>query len=119
MTTGQTLLALLAAIIVPGLIVHFTLGRQGGHHLFGNLPPEEAKRLPQKYLDDQLRRQGRGATSTLLALVVALTVYPLACRLGLPLNAWGLSPTQLFWWTAGGVVVLVALLRRRWREHSD
>lgn len=105
---------LVLAIYVPALLVHFTLGRNGGHRLFekDGLTPEEVRALPFQMLSRKLERQGRSAFAVLMGMAVALVVYPLGCLIGLPLNALGLSNQTLFYLIVGGVVVALTLLRR-------
>ena len=80
------LMALLVAIFVPALIIHFTLGRNGGHHLFKDMPKDKVKDLPLEMLRSRLRHQFHGSFATLIGLGVTLALYPLACKLGFPLN---------------------------------
>ncbi|HRD91082.1 MAG TPA: hypothetical protein PK752_22920 [Accumulibacter sp.] len=116
-TPGSFFLALAAVILLPALVIHFTLGRKGGHHLFGDLPREKARDLPFAMLRFNLRNDLRGSLATLAGLGLALAAYPLASRWGLPINFLGLSEKQLFFALilGGGLLVLVvlALLRRR------
>jgi itaconate CoA-transferase len=116
-TPGSFFLALAAVILLPALVIHYTLGRKGGHHLFGDLPREKARDLPFAMLRFNLRNDLRGSLATLAGLGLALAAYPLACRLGLPINFLGLSEKQLFFapFLGGGLLVLVvlSLLRRR------
>lgn len=116
-TPGSFLLALAAAILLPALIVHFTLGRKGGHQMFRDLPPEKVRDLPFAMLRSRLRNDLRGSLATLAGIGFALAVYPLACRWGVPINFLGLSERQLvFSLILGGgllFIVVVALLRRR------
>ncbi|WP_374690756.1 hypothetical protein [Accumulibacter sp.] len=119
-TPGSFFLALAAAILLPALIIHFTLGRKGGHQLFGDLPREKVRDLPFAMLRFRLRNDLRGSVATLAGIGFALAVYPLACRWGLPINFLGLSERQLvFALVLGGgllCIAVVALLRRRGRD---
>lgn len=47
-TLGSFLFWLAVAIFVPAIIVHFTLGRKGGHRLYDkdNLSKDEIRNLP-------------------------------------------------------------------------
>ena len=79
-TPGSFFLALAAVILLPALVIHFTLGRKGGHHLFGDLPREKARDLPFAMLRFNLRNDLRGSLATLAGLGLALAAYPLASR---------------------------------------
>ena len=54
-TLGSFLFWLAAVILVPAIIVHFTLGRKGGHHLLekDGLSNNEISNLPY----DMLRKR--------------------------------------------------------------
>jgi len=76
-TLGEFLFWLVLAIFVPATIIHFTLGRNGGHRLFekDGLTPEEIRDLPCQMLRRKLAWQGRSAFGVLVGLAVALMLY--------------------------------------------
>ena len=114
-TLGEFLFWLALAIFVPAIIIHFTLGRNGGHRLFekDGMTPEEIRGLPYQMLRKKLARQGRGAIGVLAGLAVALVLYPLGCLVGMPVNVFGFSDQTLFWLVTGGVIAIAALARGR------
>lgn len=115
---GSVLLALLAAIFVPALLVHFTLGRNGGHKLFKGKTREEIRDMPYEMMRTRVGNRLRSSAATLIGLFVVVVVFPLSCRIGMPINFLGLSDRQLTGMIIMGVVVvalvgLVVLGRRR------
>ncbi len=76
---GAVLVALLLAVFVPALIVHFTVGRNGGHRLFEDMPPDQVRDLPLEMVRFRLRHQLRGAIAILSGLAVALAFYAAGC----------------------------------------
>lgn len=106
-TPGSFLLALTLAILVPALVVHFTLGRKGGHHLFKDVPQEKIRDLPFEMMRFKIRNNLRGSLATLAGLGAALALYPLACKLGFPLNVFGLSDQQFTFAVILGVGLLI------------
>lgn len=120
-TLGSFLFWLLIAIAVPALLVHFTLGRNGGHHLFAKdrLTSEATRKLPLTMLKNTTRWRLKGSAATLLGLMVALVLYPLGCMIGLPINVFGIPDETFVYLVALGVAVLVMLgpvLYRKWRD---
>lgn len=114
MTTGETLLALIAAVLVPGIIVHFTLGRNGGHDLLKGIPKRDIRGLPLKVSTDQIKRNLRGSLATLIGLGVAALLYPMGCMLGLPINVFGIPDDKFVLLFALGVaLVIVAVAKAR------
>jgi len=106
-STGSVLFALLLAVFVPALVIHFTLGRKGGHHLFKDVPEKKIGDLPFEMMRFKIRNNLRGSFATLVGLGVALALYALACKVGLPLNVFGLSDQKLTFAIALGVGLLV------------
>ena len=107
MTPGSVLLALVLAVLIPALIIHFTLGRNGGHHLFKNMPKDKVKELPLAMMRSRIRNNLRGSFAMFVGLGVALSLYPLACKLGLPLNVFGLTDEQFVFSVTLGIGMLV------------
>lgn len=107
--TGSVILALLLVVFIPALLVHFTLGRNGGHHLFKNVPKEKIRDLPYEMMRSRIRRDLRSSFATLVGLCVALVLYPLGCRLGLPINFLGLSDQALVFYVTVGVGLLILI----------
>jgi hypothetical protein len=110
------------AIFVPALLVHFTLGRKGGHHLFDKdgLTPEETRKLPLDILHRRIGRQVQGSKAVLAGLLVVVVLYPLGCRLGLPINVFGIPEQKLNIYIIGLVVLGLTLgpaLYRKWHER--
>ncbi|MEW5770785.1 MAG: hypothetical protein AB1831_10545 [Pseudomonadota bacterium] len=102
-------MALLLVVFIPALLVHFTLGRNGGHHLFKNVPKEKIRDLPYEMMRSRIRRDLRSSFATLVGLCVALVLYPLGCRLGLPINFLGLSDQALVFYVTVGVGLLILI----------
>lgn len=119
-TLGSFLFWFALAILVPGIIVHFTLGRKGGHHLFDDdkLSADEIKNLPFEMARKRTVWNLQGAGATIIGLAVALVLYPLGCLIGLPINVFGISEQKLIFYIAGVVVLLITLgpaVYRKWR----
>jgi hypothetical protein len=119
---GSVLFWLATAIFVPALLVHFTLGRKGGHHLFDKdgLSPEETRKLPLEILRRRIARQVKGSTAVLAGLLVVVVLYPLGCRFGLPINVFGISEQKLNMYIIGVVVLGLTLgpaLFRKWHDR--
>lgn len=114
-TLGEFLFWLLIAILVPALIVHFTLGRNGGHHLFDKdgLSPKEIRDLPFKMFRRREERKFKSSLALLIGLVAAMVVYPLGCIVGIPINVFGISDQTLFYMIAGGVAVAILFATAR------
>lgn len=122
-TFGSVLFWLVVAILVPGIIVHFTLGRKGGHHLFDKdgLSEDEIRNLPLHMLQKRTTWNLKGSAATIIGLAVAMALYPLGCLIGLPINIFGISDEKLVLYTAGVIVLLITLgptLYRKWREDE-
>ena len=120
-TLGTFLFWLLVAIVVPGIVIHFALGRRGGHRLFDKdgMSADEVRRLPLDMTKRRIGWQLRGSAAALAALALVAALYPLACLLGLPVNLFGIANDKLLWWLAGVVVLAITLgpaLLRKWRE---
>lgn len=110
-TLGSLLFWFALAIFVPGVIVHFTLGRKGGHHLFDKdkLTSDQVKDLPFAMIRKRTAWNLKGSAATIIGLAVALLIYPVACAVGLPINVFGVSDQTLIFFTAGGIVLLITL----------
>lgn len=118
---GSVFFWLVPAIFVPALLVHFTLGRRGGHHLFDKdgLTPEETRKLPLDILRRRIGRQVKGSKAVLAGLLAVAVLYPLGCRLGLPINVFGIPEQKLNIYIIGVVVLGLTLgpaLYRKWRD---
>ena len=121
-TLGSFLFWLVVAILVPAIIIHFTLGRKGGHHLFDkdNLSKDEIKNLPFDMLRKRTIWNLKGSAAAIVGLAVALALYPLGCLIGLPINIFGISDEKLIYFAAGVVVLLITLgpaLYRKWHDE--
>ena len=119
-TLGSFLFWLAVAIFVPAIIVHFTLGRKGGHRLFDKekLSKDEIRSLPFDMLRKRAIWNLKGSAATIVGLAVALALYPLGCLIGLPINIFGISDEKLIFYAAGAVVLMITLgpaLYRNWR----
>ncbi len=118
---GGVLFWLAVAIFVPAVLVHFTLGRKGGHHLYDKdgLSAEETRNLPFEMLRRWTLWQLKGSAATLVGLLVAVVLYPLGCLLGLPINLFGISEQKLTVYIIGVVVLGLTLgpaLYRKWHD---
>jgi hypothetical protein len=121
-TIGSFLFWLVVAILVPGVIVHFTLGRKGGQRLFENqgLSKDEIRNLPLEMVKKRTLWNLKGSTAAFAGLAIAMALYPLGCLIGLPINVFGISDEKLIIYLAGVVVLLITLgpaLYRRWRNE--
>ena len=88
----QVILALLAAIFIPGILVHFTLGRNGGHHLFDqSLSREEVKNLPFSMLSFRIRNNLIGSLAILIGGGAVLFILNTIC------GALGIETSRDFW----------------------
>jgi hypothetical protein len=88
----QVILALLAAIFIPGILVHFTLGRNGGHHLFEkNLSQEEIKSLPLSMLSFRIRNNLIGSLAVLIGGAGVFFILNTIC------GALGIETSRDFW----------------------
>lgn len=119
-TLGSFLFWLAAAIIVPAIIIHFTLGRKGGHRLFDkdNLSKDEIRNLPFDMLRKRTIWNLKESAAAIVGLAVALALYPLGCLIGLPINIFGISDEKLIFYAVGAVVLTITLgpaLYRKWR----
>lgn len=119
-TLGSFLFWLVVAIFVPAIIVHFTLGRKGGHHLFDkeNLSKAEIRNLPFDMLQKKTIWNLKGSAAAIVGLLVVMALYPLGCLMGLPINIFGISDEKLILYTVGVFVLLITLgpaLYRKWR----
>lgn len=121
-TLGSFLFWIALAIVVPGVIIHFTLGRKGGHRLFDkdNLSADQIKNLPFEMVRKRTIWNLKGSAATIIGLAVALLLYPVACVVGVPINVFGISDQTLILYAAGAVVLLITLgpaVYRKW--HGD
>lgn len=109
-TAGSFLFWLAVVIIVPGLVIQFTLGRKGGHHLYDKdkLSQRQIKNIPYEMIKKRTVWGLKGSASALVTLALVALLYPLACLLGLPTTVLGISRDKLFLFTA---IVLVFLIR--------
>lgn len=120
-TLESFLFWLAVVIIVPAIIVHFTLGRKGGHHIFNkdNLSREELRNLPFDMLKKKTTRNLKGSAAAIIGLVVALALYPLGCLTGLPINIFGISDEKLVFYAAGAIILIITLgpaIYRKWHD---
>lgn len=121
-TFGSFLFWLVVAILVPAIIIHFTLGRKGGHHLFDQDNPssDEIRELPFDMLKKKMIWNLKGSAAAIVGLALALALYPLGCLIGLPINIFGLSDEKLIYYAAGAIVLLITLgpaLYRKWHDE--
>lgn len=117
---GSFLFWLAVAIFVPAIIVHFTLGRKGGHHLFDKdkLSKDEIRNLPFDMLRKRTIWNLKESAAAIVGLAVALALYPLGCLIGLPIDIFGVSGEKLIIYAAGAIVLTITLgpaLYRKWR----
>lgn len=88
----QVILALLAAIFIPGVLIHFTLGRKGGHHLFEkSLSQEEVRGLPVSMLSFRLRNNLIGSLAVLIGGAGVIFILNTIC------GALGIETSRDFW----------------------
>jgi len=121
-TLESFLFWLAVAIFVPAIIIHFTLGRNGGHHLYDNknLSKDEIRSLPFDMLRKRAIWEMKGSAAIIVGLAVALALYPLGCLVGLPINIFGISDEKLIFYVAGAVALLIifgAPVYRKWRDE--
>lgn len=121
-TLGSFLFWLAVAIFVPAIIVHFTLGRKGGHRLFDKdkFSKDEIRNLPFDMLRKRTIWNLKGSAVAIVGLAVALALYPLGCLIGLPINIFGISDEKLIIYAAGAIVLMITLgpaLYRKWRDE--
>ena len=121
-TLGSFLFWLVVAILVPAIIVHFTIGRKGGHHLFDKdgLSKDEIRNLPLDMLKKRTVWNLKGSAAAIVGLAVALVLYPLGCLIGLPINIFGISDEKLIFYVAGAIVIIITLgpaLYRKWHDE--
>ncbi len=119
-TLGSFLFWLVVVILVPAVIVRFTLGRKGGHHLFDkdNLSESEIRNLPFDMLRKRTIWNLKGSAAAIVGIGVVLALYPFGCMIGLPINVLGISDEKLVYYAAGAVVLMITLgmaLYRKWR----
>lgn len=101
-TLSQIILAFVAVIFIPGIIVHFTLGKNGGHHLFDEeLTPEEIKKLPYTMLYFRTKHKLISSSVLAISLLIILTIQRTFCTFI------GLSQETNFWVS---VTVVTSLL---------
>lgn len=108
-TLGEFAFWLAIAVFVPAILIHFTLGRNGGHHLYDNknMTPQQIRNLPVDMMVKRVRWGLQGSAMTILAFGILALLYPLGCLLGLPINGWGLSDKALLFW----IVAVILLVR--------
>ena len=119
-TLGSFLFWFALAILVPGIIIHFTLGRKGGHHLFDDemRSADEIRKLPFEMVRKRTVWNRQGSAAAIMGLAAVLVLYPLACLMGLPINVFGISDQKLTYYIAGVVVLLITLgpaVYKKWR----
>lgn len=105
----QIIVLLVLAVLIPGIIVHFTLGRKGGHHMFENdLSKDEIKNLPISMLAFRTRNNLIGSLVVLLGTATVMYISKIVC------NAFGITSDKDFWIIAGlfslGYLVLLSLV---------
>lgn len=120
LSLGTLLMWFAIVIFVPAIVIHFTLGRKGGHHLYDDrkLSPEEIRRMPFEMSRRKTIWHLKGAATTIAAVLIVAVGYPLGCLVGLPINALGISDRKLTYFAIIGVVVALTLgptLYRKWR----
>jgi predicted RND superfamily exporter protein len=112
-TPGMFLGALVAVIFIPALVLYFTVGRKGGHHLYDkdNLSPEEIRELPFRVSRKLFFLDIKGTLAALIALAIAGGLYSAAHKAGVHL-----TPKAIFPIAAGvvGVAILFNILTGRW-----
>ncbi|TXT26844.1 MAG: hypothetical protein FD134_371 [Gallionellaceae bacterium] len=123
-TPVSILFWLAVAIVVPGIVVHFTLGRKGGHHLFDkdNLSPDQIRNLPFEMVRKRTIWNLKGSAATMVGLALAMALYPFGCLIGLPINVFGISDQKLVYYATGSVVLALTLgpaIYRKFYEKSD
>ncbi len=121
-TFGSFLFWLVVAILVPAVVVHFALGRKGGHRLFDKdgLSADEVRKLPLEMLKKRTTWNLKGSAAAIVGLVIALALYAVGCLVGLPINILGISDEKLIFYTAGAIVLLVTLGPAVYRKlHQD
>jgi hypothetical protein len=92
----QIILLLVLAVLIPGIIVHFTLGRKGGHHLFEkDLTKGEIRDLPFSMLTFRTRNNLIGSLVVLLGTATVIYISKIVC------NAFGVTSEKDFWIIAG------------------
>lgn len=121
-TLESFLFWLAVAIFLPAIIIHFTLGQNGGHHLYDNknLSKDEIRSLPFDMLRKRAIWEIKGSAAIIVGLVVALALYPLGCLVGLPINIFGISDEKLIFYVAGAVALLIIFgtpAYRKWRDE--
>lgn len=116
-TLGSFLLLLTIVIFIPAIIVHFTLGRNGGHHLYDKLglSQRQIRDLPIHMLKKRLLWNTNGSLYTFIGLLIAMIIYPLGCLVGLPVNKLGLPDTVLISSIVVSTIFLILLWRLRTR----
>ncbi|HHI79786.1 MAG TPA: hypothetical protein ENK02_07375 [Planctomycetes bacterium] len=107
---GFILLAFAGAILIPALVIRFTIGRNGGHHYEGlGSAMEFTRRYHQKKM--------AGSKFALVVLALLLLMYPLSCKLGFAIPSLDLSQgnSDLYVWgaLALGGAILVRVFRNR------
>jgi hypothetical protein len=110
----QVILALLAAIFIPGILVHFTLGRNSGHHLFDeSLSKEEIKNLPFSMLSFRIRNNLIGSLAVLIGGAGVIFILNTIC------GALGIETSRDLWIAVATlsffalVIIRLALLRKK------
>ncbi|MRR50403.1 MAG: hypothetical protein EG825_05730 [Rhodocyclaceae bacterium] len=121
-TVGSFLFWLAAAILVPAIIVHFTIGKNGGHRLFekDDLSKDEIRNLPLEMLRKRTRWNLRGSAAAFFAVAFVMVLYPLGSLIGLPINIFGISDEKLIFYTAAILVLAITLgpaVYRKWRDR--
>jgi predicted tellurium resistance membrane protein TerC len=99
-TLGSFLFWLTAAIFVPAVIIHFALGRKGGHHLYDKFSETEIKNLPFDMLKKRMAWELKGSSSVIFGLVLAFALYSLG-------GLFGISGEKLIVYTAAAIALLI------------
>jgi hypothetical protein len=104
-TPASFLFWIAVAVLVPALVVHFTLGRKGGHHLWdGNrLSPDEIRNLPFDMARKRTARSLKSSATAVIGLLLALALYRM-------LRGVVDVPQGKFLLCVGGAIVLVLVL---------
>jgi hypothetical protein len=77
-SAGQVIVALILAVLVPGIVIHFTLGRNGGHHMFDDMSPEERRNMPIEMAKRTIKNRLIGGFGVLVGLAVAVGILDLS-----------------------------------------
>jgi len=92
-TLLQIIISLALAIFIPAFLIKFTLGKNGGHHLYDKeLSPDQIKKLPFTFAYTNAKNKLVGSLITLVGLSFVLLLLNFVC------NAFGLANNQKNFW---------------------